>query len=98
MTLRLGPTMTSKVQQNENRRDNAGSRWDFVGSALSAYLDKRNRFSEELDACPHPVCRFADLEDSSMDPRCDWGGARWNLFVTMRTNPKYIEVKISTYG
>jgi hypothetical protein len=61
MTFCMGFTMTSKVPQKENRRDKAGS-------ALSAYLDKRNRFSEELGARPHSVCRFADLEDRSLDP------------------------------
>jgi putative oxidoreductase len=64
------------------------SRWNFVSSSLSAYLDKRNRFSEELGARPRPVCRFADLEDSAMDPRPDRRGNRWNLFVTTCPNPK----------
>jgi hypothetical protein len=36
------------------------SRWNFVGSALSAYLDKCNRFGEELGSRPHPVCRFTN--------------------------------------
>src|SRR6266404_8686120 len=72
--------------------------WSFVSSALSAYLDKRNRFSEELGARPHPVCRSADLEDSSLDPRRDWRGNPWNLFVTTRASPKYIPVKIPSYG
>src|SRR5271157_1907126 len=69
-------------------RGQCDSRWNFVGSALSAYLDKRNRFSEELGARPHPVCWFADLEDSTMDPRPDRRGNRWNLFVTTCANPK----------
>ena len=69
-------------------RGQCDSRWNFVGSALSAYLDKRNRFSEELGARPHPVCWFADLEDSSMDPGRDWRGNRGNLFVTTLANQK----------
>ena len=69
-------------------RGQCDGRWSFVGSALSAYLDKRNRFSEELGAGRHPVCWFADLEDRSMDPRRDWRGKRWNLFVTTRANQK----------
>ena len=31
-------------------RSQCDSRWNSVGSALSAYLDKRNRFGEELGA------------------------------------------------
>jgi chromate transporter len=64
------------------------SRWNSVGSALSAYLDKCNRFSEELGSRPHPVCRFADLEDSAVDPRPDRRGNRWNLFVRTGAKPK----------
>lgn len=71
---------------------------NFVGSSLSAYLDKRNRFSEELGAGAHPVYWFANLENSAVDPRRDRRGTRWNLFVTTRANLKYIEVKIITYG
>jgi Chromate transporter len=63
-------------------RSKCDSRRNFVGSALSAYLDKRNRFSEELGARAHIVRRFADMEDSSMDPRYDRCSTRWNLFVT----------------
>jgi len=33
-------------------------RWSFVSSAFIAYLDKCNRFSEELGARAHPVCRL----------------------------------------
>jgi chromate transport protein ChrA len=60
----------------------AGANATVVGvllAALSAYLDKRNRFSEELGACPHPVCWFADLEDNSVDPRRDWRGIGGNF-------------------
>jgi hypothetical protein len=53
-------------------------------------LDKRNRFSEELGARTHPVCWFAILEDSAVDPRPDWRRNRWNLFVTTCANPKLL--------
>ena len=61
-------------------RGQCDSRWNFVGSALSAYLDKCDRFSEEPGAGSYAIRRFAVLENSSVDPGRDWGGARWESF------------------
>ena len=70
---------------------------ESVGSALSAYLDKRNRFSEELGARPHPVCWFADLEDSAMDPRPD-RAVMGGIFCDNVCEPKKSPSKFQVYG
>jgi hypothetical protein len=49
-------TTTSRYLLDKLESGQCDRRWSFVSSALSAYLDKRNRFSEELGARALPVC------------------------------------------
>ena len=78
----------------------AGANATVVGILLAALYQPiwTSAIDSAKSACFGPICRFADLEDSAVDP-CSYRSGGWSR-LSMRGNegPKHIQSKIPSYG